>query len=203
VIHSALIIFQKNAIVGKVKTRLAATVGDERAFEIYNWLTSYTHQVAKGTKVDKFIFYSDFIPDEAAHEHPGYRFEIQSGADLGERMQHAFSALFEDGYSNVVIIGTDCPDLKVSDLTNAFFILGQNDLVLGPARDGGYYLLGMRRFFPALFREIPWSTPRVLELTLDIADDLKLDYEFLKIHSDVDTFEDWQQFTSRNQIKQL
>lgn len=202
-INSALIIFQKNAIVGKVKTRLAATVGDERAFEIYNWLTSYTHQVARGIKVDKFIFYSDFIPDQAADEHPGYRFEIQSGADLGERMENAFSVLFAGGYSNVVIIGTDCPDLKVSDLTSAFLILGQNDLVFGPARDGGYYLLGMRRFFPELFREIPWSTPRVLELTLDIADSSRMDYEFLKIHSDVDTFEDWQEFTLRTQSKQL
>lgn len=202
-IHSGLIIFQKNAILGTVKTRLAATVGDERAFEIYNWLTSHTHQVAKGTKVDKFIFYSDFIPDQAIQEYPGYHFEIQRGADLGARMQHAFSVLFAGGYSNVVIIGTDCPDLKVSDLTSAFLILGQNDLVLGPARDGGYYLLGMRKFFPELFREIPWSTPRVLEMTLDIADHSKLDYEFLKIHSDVDTFDDWQEFISRSQSKEL
>lgn len=195
---AALIIFQKNAMLGKVKTRLATTVGDDQALEIYKWLTSYTHQIASQIRVDKFLFYSDFIPDQAAQDHPEYHFEVQSGLDLGQRMSNAFAFLFAKGYSNVVIIGTDCPDLQVSDLNNAFLALSENDLVFGPAKDGGYYLLGLNKFYPELFREIPWSTPKVLEMSLDMSDELNLEYEFLKILSDIDTFEDWKEFTVRN-----
>lgn len=197
---AALIIFQKNAIKGKVKTRLAVTVGDDQALEIYHRLTAYTHQVAKEIKVDKFLFYSDFIPEHPDEILLGYQLEVQSGANLGERMTNAFAYLFARGYSNVVIIGTDCPDLKLSDLNRAFLALSQNDIVIGPAKDGGYYLLGMSRFYPELFRDIPWSTSKVLELTLDKAEESNLDYEFLKILSDIDTIEDWQNFTSKNKI---
>lgn len=197
---AALIIFQKNAILGKVKTRLASTIGNNQALEIYKWMTSHTHQLASEIKVDKFLFFSDFIPEHPDEILHGYHFEVQSGANLGERMCNAFAFLFAKGYSNVIIIGTDCPELQVSDLSKAFMALTQNDLVIGPAKDGGYYLLGMSRFFPELFKEIPWSTSKVLELTLDRADESNLDYEFLKILSDIDTFEDWNKFTSTNRI---
>lgn len=197
---AALMIFQKNAIRGKVKTRLASTIGDDQAMEIYKWMTSHTCQVASEIKVDKFLFYSDFIPDSSSDTLPGFQFEIQSGADLGERMSNAFASLFAKGYSDVIIIGTDCPDLQVSDLNKAYLALSQNDLVLGPANDGGYYLLGMRRYFPELFKGIPWSSSKVLELTLDRADEANLDYGFLKILSDIDTIEDWDKFNSRNKV---
>lgn len=196
----ALIIFQKNAILGKVKTRLAASIGDEKALEIYQWLTSYTHGEAKGLNVDKFLFYSEFIPENAPEEYQGYQLEVQSGDNLGARMSNAFANLFARGYKGVVIIGTDCPDLKNSDLKRAFITLNQSDLVLGPAKDGGYYLLGMRKFIPELFKEIAWSTSKVLEATLDRADLLNLDYEFLKILSDIDRAEDWEDYKTRNKI---
>lgn len=197
---AALIIFQKNAILGKVKTRLASTTGDEQALEIYNWMTTYTHQIANQIRVDKFLFYSDFIPQHSDEILHGYQFEVQSGANLGERMSNAFAYLFAKGYSSVVIIGTDCPELKVSDLNKAFLALSQNDLVIGPAKDGGYYLLGKSCFCPELFRDIPWSTSKVLELTLDRADEANLHYEFLNIKSDIDTIEDWEKFTAENKI---
>lgn len=200
---ACLIIFQKNAIRGKVKTRIAATAGEDLALEIYDWLTSLTHQAAKEIKVDKFLFYSDFIPESSAADHPEYHLAVQSGENLGERMCNAFRSLFSKGYSNVVIIGTDCPELQVSDLNSAFLALSHSDLVIGPATDGGYYLLGMSRFNPELFVEIPWSTPRVLELTLDAADVARMDYEFLKIRSDVDTFEDWQSFSVRRKAPRV
>ncbi len=192
---ACLMIFQKNAVRGKVKTRIAATEGEDLALEIYKWLCAHTHQVAKEIKVDKFLFFSDFIPENSAADYPGYHLMLQSGDDLGERMCNAFRCLFSKGYSSVVIIGTDCPELQVSDLHSAFLALSRHDLVIGPARDGGYYLLGMGRFCPELFGGIPWSTPRVLELTLDAADQAGMDYEFLNIHSDVDTFGDWQDFS--------
>lgn len=197
---AALMVFQKNAIPGKVKTRLAVSVGDDLALEIYNWMTSYTHQIVSEIKVDKFLFYSDFIPEHTNEILQGYHFEVQKGANLGERMSNAFEFLFAKGYSNVVVIGTDCPDLQVSDLDRAFLALGQNDLVIGPAKDGGYYLLGKSCYYPELFKDIPWSTSKVLELTLDRADSVNLNYEFLKILSDIDTFEDWKVFASKNKI---
>lgn len=198
--RAALIIFQKNSILGKVKTRLAASIGDERALEIYNWLTRYTHQISREIQVDKFIFYSDFIPEDMEKLPKGFKLEVQTGADLGERMKNAFNHLFSKGYSNVVIIGTDCPDLKSSDLNTAFLTLSQADLVLGPAKDGGYYLLGMSRFYPELFDEMPWSTQKVLELTLNKADSLSLDYEFLNILSDIDNINDWEAFNLRSKL---
>lgn len=200
---TGLIIFQRNEIAGQVKTRLAASVGDAHALEIYKWLTTYSHRIVGEIRVDKFLFYSDFVPESADEEHRGYHFNVQTGSTLGDRMLHAFTHLFENGYSNVVIIGTDCPDLEISDLNDAYMALSHSDLVIGPASDGGYYLLGMSRLYPELFNEIPWSTPKVLELTLDIANKKGLDYEFLKIRSDVDTFEDWQNFTFRKKIKHL
>ena len=185
-------------MLGKVKTRIAATVGENVALEIYTQLLDHTHRVAIEVKVDKFLFYSDFIPEQK-EAYPGYHYMLQEGEDLGERMCNAFASLFARGYSNVVIIGTDCPDLEASDLNTAFLALSRNDMVIGPAKDGGYYLLGMRRFHPELFRGIHWSTERVLELTLDAADEARLDYEFLRLHSDVDTFADWEDFNRRRQ----
>lgn len=193
---AALIIFQKNAQLGKVKTRLAVSIGDQKALEVYQWLTDYTHQQVKGLKVDKFLFYSDFIPAQLDQDLDGYHFEIQSGDTLGERMSNAFAFLFSKGYKSVVIMGTDCPYLKTEDLNKAFTDLSNTDLVIGPASDGGYYLLGMRQFFSEIFKNISWSTSNVLEQTLDQADSLGIDYEFLKILSDIDTLEDWQQFQS-------
>lgn len=193
---AALLIFQKNAVLGKVKTRLGASIGDQKALEIYRWLTDYTHQQVKGLKVDKFLFYSDFIPTQPDHDLDGYHFEVQSGENLGERMSNAFAFLFAKGYKSVVIIGTDCPYLKTEDLNKAFMHLSNTDLIIGPAKDGGYYLIGMRQFFPEIFKNITWSTARVLEQTLNQADSFGIDYEFLKILSDIDTLEDWQQFQS-------
>ncbi len=194
---ACLIIFQKNDIRGKVKTRIAATEGEETALEIYRWLTEYTHRVVSEVKVDRFLFFSDFIPEEAEHDYPGYQLAVQEGSDLGARMSNAFQLVYSKGYSKSVIIGTDCPDLLTSDLNSAFMALSHNDLVIGPASDGGYYLLGMKKFCPQLFEGVPWSSPKVLERTLDIADHEGLDYEFLKIHSDIDTYEDWRKFSSR------
>ncbi|MBA4301579.1 MAG: hypothetical protein C0433_15975 [Cyclobacterium sp.] len=198
--RAALIIFQKNAVLGKVKTRLAASIGDEQALEVYRWLTDYTHEIVKKLEVDKFLFYSDYIPENPEGNLEGYQLEVQSGTNLGERMKNAFAHLFAKGYSSVAIIGTDCPDLTGRDLNSAFLALSQSDLVVGPAKDGGYYLLGMSKFIPEIFNNIPWSTSRVLELTLNLAEKLNLDYEFLQILSDIDNLEDWNQFNTRKQI---
>lgn len=197
---AALIVFQKNAVLGKVKTRLAASVGDEKALKIYEWLTAYTHQQVKELRVDKYLFYSDFIPENSTKDLEKYQFEVQSGKDLGERMRNAFSKLFTLGYTSVIILGTDCADLKTEYLNKAFMSLSQSEIVLGPAKDGGYYLLGMSRYIPEIFQDIPWSTSKVLEATLDRANALKIEYEFLTVLSDIDNLKDWEHYTNRNKI---
>ncbi|RIW15833.1 glycosyltransferase [Algoriphagus lacus] len=198
--RSGLIVFQKNATLGKVKTRLAATVGDQEAMKIYQWLTSHTHRILGELEVDKFLFFSDYIPELEIKNFPNYRFEVQVGTDLGQRMSQAFSRLFEIGFEKVIIIGTDCAELTSQDLKNAFSMLDSHDLVLGPAKDGGYYLLGTRRNYPELFREIPWSTEKVLELTRIKANELNLKHGLLNALSDIDTAEDWQNFITKNPI---
>lgn len=199
---NGLIIFQKNAVLGRVKTRLAASIGDQEAMEVYRWLTSHNQMIVRDLDAEKFLFFSDFIPDLETGSFHDYNFEVQAGSDLGERMGNAFAHLFSKGFQKVLIIGTDCPELTVGDLEKAFYALDSNDLVLGPARDGGYYLLGTNQFFPQLFTEIPWSTNKVLELTLGKADRLRLSYELLRVLSDIDTLKDWQEFITRNQINQ-
>jgi rSAM/selenodomain-associated transferase 1 len=197
---AALIIFQKNAVLGKVKTRLAVSIGDQQALEIYQRLTAYTHEIVKKLKVDKFLFFSDFIPENTNGDLLEYQFELQSGADLGERMRNAFAYVFSKGYASVAIIGTDCPYLKGKDLNKSFLNLSHTDLVIGPAKDGGYYLLGMSKFLPEIFQDIPWSSDVVLEKTLVNADKLNAEYKFLKILSDIDTLEDWEIFKTTNKV---
>jgi rSAM/selenodomain-associated transferase 1 len=198
--QNALLVFQKNAILGKVKTRLAVSVGDEKALEIYHWLTERTHLVAKELSVDKYLFFSDFIPERSEYPSQFFKAELQSGTDLGGRMRMAFEFLFSKGYEKVVIIGTDCPTLTARLLKTAFRSLETAELVIGPASDGGYYLMGMNQFFPELFESIPWSTDQVLELTLDRADKLGLEYDLLDVLSDIDTLDDWKRFTEANSI---
>lgn len=197
---SALIVFQKNAIPGKVKTRLANSIGEHQALQIYQWLTSKTHQMLSELEVDKFIFYSDFIPSDSGEGLKNCHSEVQSGANLGDRMSRAFEVMFAKGFDQVVIIGTDCPELSSTEIKEAFSLLNSSPIVFGPAKDGGYYLLGSNRFIPELFQDIPWSTDVVLELSMQKAHSLNLDFKLLKILSDIDTLADWEQFKSRNHI---
>lgn len=161
-----LMLFVRNARIGKVKTRLAATIGDEAALKIYVRLLEHTSDMAADCKAHKAVFYSEVI--EEADEFPVHTFRkhLQFGDDLGERMQNAFMKGFSMGYSRVVIIGSDCYELNTAILDEAFAMLKEKDVVVGPAEDGGYYLLGMRSFIKEVFRDKEWSTDNVLLDTL-------------------------------------
>ena len=196
--ENALIVFQKNAIPGKVKTRLAVGVGDQQAMKIYHWLTSKTFQSLSQVAVDAFVFYSDFIPNETNEESKGGQQQVQVGTNLGDRMRNAFELVFAKGYRKVVIIGTDCPEISPEILNEAFDRLETVNLVLGPAKDGGYYLLGTNQNFPRLFDDIPWSTDQVLDLTKKKAEGLHISITCLETLSDIDTLEDWEDFIKRN-----
>ncbi|MDR7128322.1 rSAM/selenodomain-associated transferase 1 [Algoriphagus sp. 4150] len=187
-----LLIFQKNAELGKVKTRLAATLGDQAAFEVYGQLVQYTHSVASPCHAQKILFFSNF-PEGDLSEYPAnYRFELQSGKGLGEKMRNAFQLLFDEKFDRLVIIGTDCAEITSEHISAAFEKLGTNDVVIGPAEDGGYYLLGMRIFIPGLFEGIPWSTDQVTSLTKEYLTRNEISFTLLPTLSDVDLEEDWE-----------
>ena len=198
---SALIIFQKNAVLGKVKTRLSADVGDEVAMEIYQQLVRHTHNVCKSLPVQKFLFFSEFIPDDISEFGQDYQFEVQSGTHLGSRMENAFQRLFAKGFQKIIVIGTDCGELEKSILEEAFELLDTHEVIIGPAKDGGYYLLGMKKLFPDLFEDIPWSTEKVLFLTMEKLEKQKISYELLEILFDVERIEDWEKLKEKQKVK--
>jgi rSAM/selenodomain-associated transferase 1 len=188
--NQALIIFTKNAEPGKVKTRLAATVGNVAAFAVFQKLSNYTAGIAAGLNVEKFVFYSDYIPAEDLWSGATFYKNIQQGISLGDRMSNAFADAFEKQFERVVIIGTDCPGLDQTTLEKAFEVEGDHDVVLGPAADGGYYLIGTNRYIPALFENIQWSTSEVLMSTISICRAHHLSYYLLPVLHDVDEEKD-------------
>jgi uncharacterized protein len=188
--NEALIIFTKNPIPGKVKTRLAATVGKDKALKIYKQLIQYTIELTNQLPIPKFLYYSDSIDLNDNWSNSLYKKMLQSGAGLGEKMKNAFSDLFDQGYDKVLIIGTDCPELSPGIINAAFDKLNNHDVVIGPARDGGYYLLGMKKLYPVLFQDISWSTDQVLHQTLSACVDSGLSNLLLDELSDIDNEED-------------
>ncbi len=187
--NNALLIFVKNLLYGQVKTRLAATVGNDNAMEIYRQLLQHTNSVCKNIHADKIVFYSDFIEEDIWNKRE-FKKEIQWGNDLAERMKNAFIKAFDNGYEKAIIIGTDCPQIDQTILENAFTQLNYFDIVLGPATDGGYYLLGMKTFFAVFFENIKWSTDTVLKKTIEICNQNKLSYVLLPELTDIDEEKD-------------
>ena len=186
---TALIIFVKNLSYGQVKTRLAAKLGCDQAFEIYKMLLHYTCQVTLSIKADKFLFYAEKIEND---DWPGMiERQVQRGDDLGNRMQNAFELLFSKSYEKVAIIGSDCLELTSSIIQRSFSELDATDVVIGPARDGGYYLLGLKKNSPLLFENMEWSTSRVLEKTIRTCNENNLAYSLLELLNDIDEPEDW------------
>lgn len=188
----ALIIFIKNPERGKVKTRLAATLGDDKALEIYHQLLEHTRLICEQVEADRLLFYSNFIDQEDAWQNKYFKKFVQAGSNLGTRMQAAFEEAFgRYGYRKVVIIGSDCADLTTDTITAAFQHLERHDMVIGPSNDGGYYLLGMRQLFTPVFERKQWSTPSVLgDSRVDI-ENAGLTYYLLPQLTDIDTEEDW------------
>lgn len=190
-----ILVFQKNEVLGKVKTRLAAGLGEKRALEIYRLLLDKTYFALSTISVPIWTYFSDFIPENPTY--PACNRMLQVGQDLGERMKKAFAACFESGMVKIVLIGTDCPSLEGKHIIQAFEALDQSDLVLGPARDGGYYLIGMSRNADFLFEGISWSSELVLSQTLALAAAQGLQTSLLPVLEDIDTLEDWERYCSQ------
>ena len=192
--ENILIIFIRNPELGKVKTRLAKTVGDKKALEIYQDLLKHTNLITSSCSADKAIFYSHFIDDYDSWSNVVYqKFVQEGGSDLGARMENGIELVLKRGYKNVVLIGSDCLELTAQGIEEAFYALNKHDVVVGPAKDGGYYLLGMKKTHHEFFKNKKWSTEDVfLDTSLDI-ENLGLSYLLLDTLSDVDCEDDLKQ----------
>lgn len=196
-----LMVFAKNMIPGHVKTRLARRTGNDKAVQIYRTLLQYTRKITLQTDVDRQIWYDCFEPEQPMFSRNHFSPRIQHGEGLGERMKYAFQQAFKEGYQRVVIIGTDCAELTSKTISKAFDNLQKREVVLGPAEDGGYYLLGMRAFYPFIFENISWGTDRVFAQTTRYLTENGVDYGRLEELRDVDHWSDWMQI--RENIKRV
>ncbi|MBN7816700.1 TIGR04282 family arsenosugar biosynthesis glycosyltransferase [Algoriphagus pacificus] len=192
-----IIIFQKNAELGKVKTRLAETMGKQEALEIYQILVNYTHQNVQQVPYKKLLYFSEFLEKSTEWENEFYSHKLQIAGNLGVKMANAFQTEFENGFNQLVIIGTDCPEINPEIIEEAFEKLTKVDVVLGPATDGGYYLLGMNQFISGLFKDIPWSSEVVLAATKNFLVSNGITFDMLPLLSDVDYQEDWEKVKER------
>jgi len=193
-----LIIFTRNPELGKVKTRLAKDVGDQSALEIYEFLLKHTVSVTKDLEFTKEVHYSEEIQHDDIWDEDIYIKKKQIEGALGEKMEQAFLSGFKNGYKNIIIIGSDLYDLNREEIKDAFKALETFEYVLGPAEDGGYYLLGMNIFNEKIFKNKAWGTDTVLRDTLiDLKDQqigLLDERNDIDVYEDIKEHEDFQQF---------
>jgi rSAM/selenodomain-associated transferase 1 len=190
-----LIIFAKAPILGGVKSRIAASVGPEKALEIYQAILGELFaSLAPVKNVQVRVTPDASEPELAVLCDSNWTFSPQGEGDLGARLHQAFAEAFEQEMGPVVIIGSDCSEVTPGDIYDAFAALSTHDLVLGPALDGGYWLIGLRQPCAALFDRIDWSSPRVLTQTLQSAQDRNLQIKLLRKLSDIDTMDDWNRY---------
>lgn len=186
----ALILFVKNPIPGKVKTRIAATAGAELALRIYKALLSKLRYTSLDVPFERYAYLSGSGASEGEWPEASFHIRTQKGKGIGTRMLNAFKEVLAD-HDRAILVGSDIPALTPGLLQDAMDALVTNDLVLGPARDGGYYLIGLCGSVPALFDGISWSSASVFSQTLEKAKKLKLSVGLMPMLSDVDTEEDW------------
>ena len=183
-----IIVFTRNPELGKVKTRLAKTIGDESALKIYEYLLIHTEKIIRDINSDKAVYYSVKVRSNDIWDETIYQKHQQEGDDLGIRMLNAFKKGFDHNYNKIIIIGSDLYDLQTETIINAFDELNNHDVVIGPALDGGYYLLGMKTLNTKIFKNKIWGSSSVLKDTLK--DVFNLNLRLLDKKNDIDTWED-------------
>lgn len=193
--RECLIVFTRYPEPGKAKTRLIPALGAEGAAKLHRQMTENTISQVRKLQADCFVSIEVYF---TGSDRPTFQnwlgsdlvYHPQSEGDLGSKMSQAMRSAFASGNDAAIIIGTDCPSLNSDLMAEAFQKLAQNDLVLGPATDGGYYLIGLRRLIPELFTGINWGTSEVFQTTVEIANSLKLAVAYLTPLSDIDRPED-------------
>jgi rSAM/selenodomain-associated transferase 1 len=174
---SHLIIFCENPVEGKVKKRLASEVGEENAMVIYEALVKHTADVAKSVMAQRKCYYSEFISNKDDFDDGHFEKSIQKGEDFGERLYNAAKLSFGEWANKVVIIGSDCYDLNAGIIEEAFRALEKNDFVIGPTKEGGFYLLGMNDLSKGILIDKEWNHENVvLDMLLEIKNERKTHY---------------------------
>lgn len=196
---TALVIFAKAPVPGQVKTRLCPPLTPDEAATLHGSFVLDTLERTKAAvgklklQMDRYLACtpsSGHVFFKIMEERHGVTLIDQVGDDLGARMYHAVETMFLRGYRRTIIIGTDVPTLPLEHFRQALTLLDNHDLTIGPALDGGYYLIGMNRTIPELFTEVPWSTDQVLRMTKEKASTLGLKTALLEPWRDVDTLAD-------------
>lgn len=187
-----IIVFLKAPSPGTVKTRLAQSIGPEAACKAYIEMSQSVLEKLRGCNSVQLRF----TPDDAKPEiqsllQPSWSSAPQGSGDLGDRMKRAF----QETAGPAILIGTDCPTIEPADLDEARSALEIHPVVIGPARDGGYWLIGMRECYPDLFTDIHWSTDRVFNETLNRAKQAGLPFQTLRTLADIDTKADWEKWS--------
>jgi rSAM/selenodomain-associated transferase 2/rSAM/selenodomain-associated transferase 1 len=208
-----IIVFTRFPEPGKTKTRLIPALGAEGAAHVQTQMTEHTLATIQEFKQHQLAAY-DAVSVDVRFAGGSYslmqrwlglqwQYTPQGDGDLGDRLRRAFQDAFEQGARSVLAIGIDCPDITVSILTEAFHHLTSHDLVIGPADDGGYYLIGLSKLVPECFHDIDWGTETVRQSTLTIAAELTLTVAQLQVLSDVDRPDDlpiWEHAFARSPI---
>ncbi|HMQ08541.1 MAG TPA: TIGR04282 family arsenosugar biosynthesis glycosyltransferase [Saprospiraceae bacterium] len=198
--QNALIVFCKNLIEGEVKTRLATDIGHKASLEVYTQLQDHTFQQIPFHLFDVHVFYHRYIEDlMSKYDYKITEKHIQQGKDLGEKMKNAFEKINHDQrYGIKMIIGTDCPFIHEGIFEEAVQSLSHVDYVIGPALDGGYYLLGTKDLPDSIFENMPWSTGQLLSSTIDNLKVRNKTVHLLTPLPDIDTLEDLNRYWNKN-----
>ncbi len=191
-----LLIFIKNPLLGTVKTRLAKDIGSIAARDAYEQMIRFTLKQAAGLEegIKQYLYYNHFIDNGDGLAGEKIERKLQKGANLGEKMAAAIKEVSRGETEGIIIIGSDCLELNTTILEEAFEALKQFPVVIGPAKDGGYYLIGVQKPVEELFDGIDWSTDQVLGQTLQILKEKNLEYHLLETLTDVDTEKEWLAF---------
>lgn len=188
-----LLVFLKYPAAGQVKTRLAESIGAERAASLYRkWIGLVLQNVQATRNTTRLVACYDGAPLDAFETWHALADDWwpQPEGGLGDRLEAAFQH-WQSKQDPVVAIGTDCIDVDASCIEAAFARLHENDVVFGPAADGGYYLVGLARYLPEFFRNIPWSTPQTLAVHQESCRQHRWSHGLLPLLRDIDTAEDW------------
>jgi len=188
--NDRLIIFSKNPEHNRAQSLLVEDLSEEQALTVHHKLLVYTKEITKRLNCDKAVYYSHHIDNNDLWDNMIYSKGLQQGADRGEKMTDAFTKSFAAGMDRVVVIGTDCIELESYMIKEAFAVLENNDVVLGPAKDGDYYLLGMRKFLPTLLMDKDWKSMNLLMDTILDLKKLEAKYYLLKTLSNIKSLED-------------